>query len=329
MSAPKPLLERLNDLTSGQRADFFALLVERKRGITREGRPYYHCRFRDARRAVSFMAWVDDRWFVPCENDWREGHFYKLRAIYVEHERYGPQIDLHNIRPICEADRHDGFDENLFVESTRHDLQQLWDELNDLAAEHIADEPLRNLVQGLLQMHAEPLMRLPATRDRAYPFRGGLLEHLVSVTRLTIDLVDRYTIAFPTIRPHLNRSLATAGAILHDLGRIRELNDDVGTTATLMGRFFGVAMLGRDLIREAAKEHPVRDDLLTLLEYVVVSTHHRESCHILEGVLVAHADRLDLEMALCARLLERDTAAGPFTERDPALNRALLKARES
>src|SRR5205807_2596940 len=88
MSTGKPPLSRLSELASGQRADFFALLVDRSRGVTREGKPYYHCRFRDDRRTVSFMAWGDDRWFEPAERDWQPGQFYKLRAVYQEHERY-------------------------------------------------------------------------------------------------------------------------------------------------------------------------------------------------------------------------------------------------
>jgi 3'-5' exoribonuclease len=328
MSAAKPPLEQLSDLVPGRRADFFALLSERKRGVTNQGRPYYHCRFRDAKRSVSLMAWADDRWFGPCEKEWREGQFYKLRAVYTEHERYGPQIELHNIRPVRDADRKEGFDEAAFVEASKHDLQHLWTELRTLAQKHVEDEPLKALVMALLDAHAEPLMRLPATRDRAYPFRGGLLEHLVAVTRLAVDLTERYKLAFPDLRPPLNGPLVAAGAILHDLGRVRELSDDLGATATLMGRFFGPGVLGRDLIREASKEHPVREDLLTLLEHVVVSAHAKEPGLIPEAVLVTHADRLDLEMAQCVRLLERDAAAGPFTDRDAGLGRALLKTRE-
>src|SRR5262245_45763894 len=92
MSRPKPALAPLHALTPGQHADFFALLSEKTRGATRDGKPFYTVRFRDARRSVTLMAWADGRWYEPCERDWQEGQFYKLRATYGEHERYGPQI---------------------------------------------------------------------------------------------------------------------------------------------------------------------------------------------------------------------------------------------
>jgi 3'-5' exoribonuclease len=85
MSRPRPAIVRLSDLTAGQTGDFFALLAEKTRGVIREGKAYYLCRFRDARRSVAFMAWADGPWFADCENDWQPDHFYKLRASYGEH----------------------------------------------------------------------------------------------------------------------------------------------------------------------------------------------------------------------------------------------------
>ena len=77
----------------------------------------------------------------------------------------GPQIELHNIRPVRDSDRKEGFDEAAFVETSRHDLQHLWTELRTLAQKHVEDEPLRALVLAVFDAHAEPLMRLPATRQ--------------------------------------------------------------------------------------------------------------------------------------------------------------------
>jgi 3'-5' exoribonuclease len=329
MGATKPRLERLRDLTPGTRADFFALLIERTRGITREGRPYYHCRFRDAARTVAFMAWVDDRWFAPCENDWREGTFYKLRAIFGEHERYGPQIDLLAIREVVDADRDDGFEEADFVESTPHAIAVLWAEAIALAKENIDDEPLRDLVLDVLESPADAFQRLPASRDRAYPYRGGLLEHVVAVTRLVLELADRYTTAWPEMQPPLDRGLLVAAALLHDIGRLRELSDDWNTQPTLAGRLFGPGLLARDMVREASRDRPLSVETQTLLEHLLLCPHAKEPPVVPEGVLLVHADRLDLEFAQCARLLQRDPAKGPFTERDPGLGRALYKQRET
>jgi 3'-5' exoribonuclease len=335
MSATKPPLTHLSDLAPNQRGDFFVLLVDRTRSVTRDGKPYYHCRFRDARRTVSFMAWGDDRWFQACENEWQVGQFYKVRGTFVEHERYGPQIEVLNIRPVKDEDREDGFDEAQFVESSRHDPAQMIGELKALAAKHIQDEPLRNLVLAVLEQHGPALARLPATRDRAYPYRGGWLEHTLSVTRVAVDLADRYGTAWPNLRPPLNRDLVAAGAILHDVGRLRELGDEQPVPAvTVEGRLFGPVLLGRDVVRDLARQRgDVNAELLMLLEHVLLTPlpppdgGGPRGPVVLEGVIVQHADELDLKLALYARALERDVSPGPFTERDPAVGRQLLKAR--
>jgi 3'-5' exoribonuclease len=333
MSQPMPPLTQLCELAHGQRGDFFALLADKSPGVTREGKPYYHCRFRDARRVASFMAWGDDRWFEPAERDWQAGRCYKLRAVYVDHERYGPQIELHNIRPVSDDD--EGFDPALLVESSRHDVVALWNELRTLASEHIHDEPLRAFVLAVLDRHAEPLRRLPLTKDRAYSYRGGLLEHLVSVTRVAVDLAGRYAVAHPDLKPPLNRDLVAAGAILHELGKVHEFDDNpILPGPTVAARLTGPLALGRDLLREAAREHPnVSAELLQLLEHILLSPLYPADGSgprwslIPEGLLVQYADDLDVKMALYVRCLERDAGPGPFTERDPALGRQLFKGR--
>src|SRR5262245_65642435 len=96
MSAPSPPLSRLSELSPGQKADFFALLAEKTRGATAEGKPYWKCRFRDARRSVTFMAWGDEGnpWFEACGNEWQGGQFYKLRGTSPVPDRSGPTADL-------------------------------------------------------------------------------------------------------------------------------------------------------------------------------------------------------------------------------------------
>jgi 3'-5' exoribonuclease len=335
MANVKPPLSRLSELTSGQKADFFALLTDRTRDVTQGGKPYYRCRFRDARRSVSFMAWSDDKWYEACERDWQTGHFYKLRATYTEHERYGPQIEIGNIRPVNDEDRADGFDPAEFVERSRHDIPAMFGELRTLATKHIEDEPLRKLVLTLLERHAEPLQRLPASRDRAYPFVGGLLEHLLSVTQISIDLAERYAACYTELKPPLNRDLVVAGAILHEIGRVLELGNEVQAPAyTVPGRLLGHLVLGRDLVRDTARElGDVDPQRLQLLEHILL-THLTPAEGnqprwplVPECLIVHHADELDLRMEMYVRCLERDQAPGPFTDRDPALGRQLFKGR--
>jgi 3'-5' exoribonuclease len=335
VSLSKPSTVRLSELIPGQYADFFALLAERNRNTTRDGKPYYSCRFQDAERSASFLAWADSTWFEPCEREWQEGLYYKIRGVYSEHEKYGPQIDIHNIREVIEADTADGFDQKKFVPHSRFDPEQMFAELRALAASEISDQPLRQLVATLLDGHAEALKCLPATLNKFYPFQGGLLEHTLSVTRKCLYLATEYSASYPNLQPPLNRDLVVAGAILHDIGRVIEFTPEGAIRRpTIPGRLFGHLFLGRDLIREVARDiNGLNSELVQLLEHIVIAHLNLPEWGsprlplIPECLIVHHADDLDAKLEMYIRCLTRDRAQGPFTDRDPILNRQLFKGR--
>ena len=208
-------------------------------------------------------------------------------------------------------------------------------ELKELATAQIADEPLRRLVLHLLDKYAEPLQRLPATRDRFHPFAGGLLEHTLAVTRSAVQLAERYAAHYTELKPPLNRDLVAAGAVLHDIGRVLEFGaEPVAPSVTVEGRLAGHLLLGRDLVRDAAREAgDVNPELVLMLEHIVL-THlglpewgSPRLPLVPECLIIHHADDLDAKLEMYVRCLSRDRADGPFTERDPVLNRQLFKGR--
>jgi 3'-5' exoribonuclease len=326
---------RLYEMASGQSGDFFALLAERGKGATRDGKPFYACKFRDAKRTASVMVWMDGGRFEECEQAWREGEFYKIRGTFRESQRYGPQIEIQQIRAVQDADRTDGFDPSELVDRSRFDSDVMLAELCALATKHIADEPLRRLVLTILERHAEALKRLPGTRDRFYTFAGGLLEHTLSVTTICINLTEIFAARYTELNPPLNRDLIVAGAILHDIGRVLEFGEEtMNPQPTVPGRLLGHLILGRDIVRDMAREvSDVNPELVQLLEHLIL-THlalpewgSPRLPLVPEALLIHHADDLDAKMQMYVRCLSRDKEPGPFTARDPALGKPLLKGR--
>ncbi len=335
MASTKPPLVRLCELTAGQAGDFFVLMAERSKGTTRDGKPYYLCKFRDAGRTASVMVWVDGGRFEECESNWREGTFYKIRGIYRESERYGAQIEIQQIRPVNDADKAAGFDPAAFVERSRFDGDAMLGELQILVGKHIAGEPLRRLVLTILERHGEALKRLPATPDKFYPFAGGLLEHTVAVANICVHLAEVYAARYPELKPPLNKDLVIAGAILHDMGKVMEFGDEpINPQPTVPGKLLGHLVLGRDLVRDTARElADVDPELVRLLEHLILSHLALPEWGsprlplVPEVLIVHHADDLDAKMEMYARCLSRDREEGPFTARDPALGKRLLKGR--
>jgi 3'-5' exoribonuclease len=331
-----PAITRLSALKPKERGTFFAVLAEKTPGQTRDGKPYFTCRFRDARRTASFMVWADGGYFDACQTDWAVGQPFKIHAVYSEHEKYGPQFDIIKIRPVEERDAKEGFDPADLVEPTRSDPEATFAALRELAEANIADEPLRRLTVGLLDQHAEKLKRLPATERRFHTYPGGWLAHTLSVLKTALMLADHYREMHPDLRPPLNRDVVAAGAVLHDIGRAAEFEPgDVAVEPTVDGRLFGHLYLGRDMVRDAAREQQdVHPELQRLVEYTVV--HHlilpewgSPRLPVIPEVLILHhADDLDAKMEMFVRCLTTDPGDGPFTARDANLGRQLFKGRE-
>jgi len=327
-------IQRLHELVQGQNADFFALLTERKPGATRDGKPFYNCRFKDGRRTVSTAIWADSKQYDDCSKNWKEGQCYKLRATYGESERYGPQIDIEQIRPVKDEYRSDGFDPAEFFPHSRFEPNGLFVELWKLVEANVSDEPLRKLVLTILDRHSDRLKRLPASARHYYPFTGGWLEHTLQVTRTCLMLVNHYAAHYSESKPALNRDLVVAGAVLHDIGRVGELDDAIPAQQSVAGRFDGHILLGRDLVRETAREIlGLNPELLMLLEHLLL-THltlpewgSPRLPLIPEALILHHADDLDAKLEMYTRCLTTDAAPGLFTERDPILNRQLYKGR--
>lgn len=333
--AESPPILRLSELSPGQFADCYVLLAEKSRSTTRDGKPYFSCRFRDSKRTASCMIWADGSWYEACETTWAAGQFYKIRILYGEHERYGPQVELHQIRPVNDDDPQHGFDPQDFVPGPRKDVDAFFVELIGLVKEHIDDEALRKLVLGLLEVNSDRFKRAPASRRHYYPYPGGLIEHTLSLTRNCLYLLERYEEQHPDMG--LERGLLVAGAVAHDLGRLFEFNDDPFLPEpTVPGKLLGHIQLARDLVRDAARDiDGLEPETLLKLDHLILSHLSLPEWGsprlpmIAECLILHHADDLDAKMEMYARCLRDDRSDGPFTDRDPALNKALLKRKKS
>jgi 3'-5' exoribonuclease len=315
----------LSEMTHGQEADVFVLMTAKEELTTRDGKPYFKVGFRDHAREVNFPIWHDSPWGADCREAWQPGTFYKLRAVYRD-TNYGPQLDLRKIREVCKADSADGFAPSMCLPQTRFETGPMFDELSTIAHERIDNPALRELVLHLLNEHKIQLLTLPAATRNHHAFVGGWLEHVLSVTRTSIYFADKYDAYYPDMQPRLNKGLVVAGAILHDIGKLREIEEHPqGAEYTAEGNLIGHILQGRDIVREAAAGRAIDRDLLLRLEHVIVS-HQRlpewgspKPPMTPEALLVHYADDLDAKYQMMATILRDDTNPGPMTSKKNVL----------
>jgi 3'-5' exoribonuclease len=322
----------LCELGDGQEADFFALLSEKQELKTKEGKPYTRVAFRDALRVVSFPIWSDSALAEPCRSQWAVGKFYKLRALLRQTEKFGLQLEIKKIRLVEDGDRNDGFDPLMCQPNSRFDPVEMFAELMNIVESRIEDEPLRRLVADILEQHREQLLRLPAATKNHHAYFGGFLEHVLNVTRTCCHLAEKYAELYNDLQPPLNKDLIIAGAVLHDIGKLRELAvNAAGAEYTPEGCLIGHVLQGRDILREAAAGRAIDPEVLLRLEHVIIA-HQRlpewgapKPPMTPEAVIVHYADDLDakLQMVVCA--LNESASNGPFTSANNPLKQQFFR----
>ncbi|HTQ40077.1 MAG TPA: HD domain-containing protein [Pirellulales bacterium] len=331
MSARLFPMGTLSELAPGEEGDFFALLSAKEELTTKDGKPYFKVTFRDAAREVSFPIWNDSAWAVDCRESWAVGTFFKMRATYKE-TNFGPQLEIKKIRAVIEADAAEGFNPLMLQPKSRFEASEMFDELLHLAKDKIDDKKLRSLVIDLLQDHREALLTLPAARKNHHAYVSGWLEHTLSVTRTVVYLVDKYDEYYPDMQPRLNKNVAIAGAILHDIGKLREYQPHPqGAVYTAEGALIGHMLQGRDIVREAGLDRKLPEETLLRLEHVIIAHQGRPEWGAPkipmtpEAMIVHYADDLDAKYAMLYTTLRDDKTPGPMTSKKNQLYQQIFR----
>jgi 3'-5' exoribonuclease len=123
-----------------------------------------------------------------------------------------------------------------------------------LLARTLADEQLR-----------AALRRSPATRAAHHAYLGGLLEHTVGVATLAVETCQ--------LHQRLDQDLLLTAAIVHDLGRTRELTLGAEIGLSDEGRLLGHVELGLRVLHGLAGETGLDAERLLALEHCVLAHH--------------------------------------------------------
>jgi 3'-5' exoribonuclease len=290
----------------------------------KSGKPYLSMVLGDASGIIVTRVW--SKVLVKCPGPFAPGDHVGVQA-QVESYKGELQLNVQYINTV-EALRAMGkgleeYDPDMLQQATTYDRQELWQELWQLAENQIGP-PLKQLVLNLLERHQEEFLICPAARLYHHPYIGGLLEHTW--------FVARHTLASLGIYPELNRDLALAGAILHDLGKIKEIANPPAPELTVSGQLLGHIVLGWDMVRSAAQTLEFPDPALLLqLEHIILSHHGSLEFgspippKTREALLVNFLDDLDAKLKMMSQHLESDTGERDFTSYHRVLQRGLYK----
>lgn len=204
----------------------------------------------------------------------------------------------------------------------RVDISRLKSRLGDVIA-GIATPALQDLLARVMdsQETGESFAAAPAAKLIHHAYPGGLLEHSLEV----VELCEAACRLFPA----LDRDLLVTGALLHDLGKIREYTTAESIELADEGRLIGHVNIGLRLLDQAVAGIPgFPSDLAAHLSHMLLS-HHGEmenGSPVVPQTIEAMALHLaDLTSARLKQFEQALAACGdePWSQYDRWLNRSV------
>jgi 3'-5' exoribonuclease len=265
------------ELTEDRVVEGVYAVARKQRLRTRQGSPYLALELVDATGRIEARIWSDV--------DLLDSRFHEGDAVRVlgRVERFRERLQL-EIRSLEAAEA----DPASLVPAARRDLDELDGFLEFLAAE-ISNPGLHRLVARFVddETFRRRLRELPATVDAHHAYAGGLLEHTVGVATLCREAAQ--------LHPRLRSDLLLAAAILHDVGRTRELDRGPLFLPTSEGKLLGHVHLGLRLVEERAAD--LEPDVLAELLHAIAAHHDARAARTAEASVLYHANQLDAAAA--------------------------------
>ena len=261
------------ELVEDRTVDGVYAVARKRRLTTRGGKPYLALELVDPSGRIEGRVWDD---VELLDRRFSEGDAVRVLGRV---ERFDGRLQL-AVRTVEAAET----DPATLTPAIPRDADELEGFLEFLAAE-IAHSGLASLVGRVLDDETRSGMRsLPAAgADGHHGYAGGLLEHTVGVTTLARETAQHH--------PRLRADLLLAAALLHDVGRVRELGRGPSFRPTREGAILGHVQLGVRLVdeRAGALEATVRAELL----HAIATHHDRTATRTAEAAVLYHANQLD------------------------------------
>ena len=304
----------VRDLTDGQAVDTVFLVRESSRRQKKNGDAFLKLQLGDVTGAVEAVVWDD----VECaEAAAGPGDPVRVAGRFAVDGRYGASLTVRSLRT-AETDEYDLADLHegpvMAYDQMAADLEEL---IGTIQSPH-----LTGLLQRLLASGSETSERwreAPAAKYYHQAYRHGLLEHCLSVAQGVSAISATFS--------GIDRDVAVAGALLHDIGKIEAYESRNGAIELSdAGRLLGEIPLGYYIVRREIEEMPGFPAETAQAVLHIVLSHHGQLEHgspvvpcTREATLVHMIDNLGGRLGSFDRI-EKSLAEG---ERWSAFDRAL------
>lgn len=275
----------ISSLSSGDAVDDIFALSEKSLAQKKDGNPYLNAALSDRSGEIKAVAWDNVNQIAGQVSS---GDFVHVRGQVSEY-RGTLQLIIREMTPFAP----ESVDPADFLPVTRRNIDSMFDRLQKLM-DSIQCPCLRQLMESFFT-NAEfvsAFTSAPAAKKMHHAYIGGLLEHSLSVSLLADKAASHYS--------GIDRDLLLAGAILHDVGKIREFSYRVKIDYSDEGRLLSHIVVGIEMLDEKLKMiNGFPPEKALLLKHMLISHHGTrefgspEPPKTIEALLLHYIDEID------------------------------------
>ena len=248
-------------------SDHLLFVVDKATPMAKNNKQYMKIKLSDKTGIIETVMWDNVEKFSKLFN---QGDYIKVSGI-VNVYRGTKQLV---IKYLSKADD-TNIDMTQFVQSSEFNLDEMINKLFGYI-DSIENIFIKDLLSKIFSNKYifESYKYSPAGIKLHHAFLSGLLEHSLSVTALCDTIIEHYK----KISVPVDRDLVIAGALLHDIGKIYELDHEKGFSYTTEGQLIGHVVLGYQL--------------MTDISYQIKDFPHKLRIH-LGHIILSHQGRLE------------------------------------
>ena len=282
-------MKYIKELKDGSRMAGIYLCRHRQSAVTKNGKSYDNVILQDKTGTIDGKIWD------PNSSGIEDFEAMDYVDVMGDVNLYNGalQVSVRRARKAADGE----FDPADYLPCSRYNPKEMMEKLqtyvDSIRNPHLAALLKKYFKEDDAFIHT--FMQASAAKSVHHGFMGGLLEHTLSVTRLCNYMAQCY--------PFLNRDLLLTSAILHDIGKVRELSPLPVNDYTEDGQLLGHIMIGAEMIHDTIREIPGFPKELELeLKHCILS-HHGELEYgspkkpaLQEAVALNLADNLDAKL---------------------------------
>ncbi len=290
-------MQYIQELREGDNVNEIYLCRVKHSLLTKAGKSYDSLTLQDRTGTIDAKIWDPGS---PGIEDFDELDYVDVTGNVTSFQGH-LQLNVRRARR-CRAGE---YDPAQYLPVSRRNNDEMFAELLALI-DSVGQAQLHSLLNAFFRgdaAFAKAFRASSAAKAVHHSFVGGLLEHTLGVAKLCDYLAGAY--------PILNRDLLLSAAMLHDIGKTRELSLFPQNDYTEDGQLVGHIVIGVEMIDKKLEEIPDFPKLLAAELRHCILAHHGEyefgspkKPALIEAAALNFADNTDAKLEIFKEMLE-------------------------